>query len=295
MRTEHFQYAITVARVGSFSKAAEIHMVKQQSIRMAITNLEQELNVVLFDRSPKGVTLTKEGNDIIQKMISVMEIVESMHVSSGFKANEVWRVGVNPFGQTQLERVIRNFSDCYPSIEMKLILEDNTHQLMNSLLEGELDIVVTSIGANVVEQPFLEKQMDTNICFENIMSFTAGIYVKEGHPLTAYDRIPMSMLKSYSLIAQNKRYVPQYLNQISDGLTLSEEIICDNAQIILSYLEKENFVLLGAEGSLCAENVTFIPFEHQVPLLGGIFYVVKMKKKQAFQKFLQNLKMNTQP
>lgn len=295
MRTEHFQYAITVARVGSFSKAAEIHLVKQQSIRMAITNLEQELNVVLFERSPKGVTLTPEGKDVIQKMMSIMEIVDTMHIPSGTKAKEEWIVGVNSFGQTQLESIISFFSDSSPQIEVKLILEENTRQLMNGLLEGSLDIVITSIGANVLEQPFLAKQLDTNIYFEKIMSFTAGIYVEDGHPLAACDRIPVSLLKTYNLIAQNKMYVPQYLNQISDGLTLAEEIICDNPQIIVSYLHRGNYILLGAEGSLCAENVTFIPFEHQVPLLGGIFYVEKMKKKPAFQKFLQNLKKDNQP
>ena len=78
MMTEQLYYALAVAQTGSFSKAAEQFFIKQQSLRMAINHLEEELQVVLFERTPRGVTLTAEGQRCLNELRQILDIYEGI-------------------------------------------------------------------------------------------------------------------------------------------------------------------------------------------------------------------------
>ena len=59
MTIQQLRYAVTISEVGSLNKASEILYVAQPSLTSAIRELEKELDVTLFSRSGRGVTLTK--------------------------------------------------------------------------------------------------------------------------------------------------------------------------------------------------------------------------------------------
>lgn len=61
MELRHLRYFITVAQQQSFTKAAEKLFTAQPSLSQQIKDLEQEVGVVLFDRSSRKVKLTDEG------------------------------------------------------------------------------------------------------------------------------------------------------------------------------------------------------------------------------------------
>ena len=61
MTIVQLEYLLAVVNFGSFSLAAERSFVTQPSLSMQIKNLEEELGVVLLDRSKKPVILTQAG------------------------------------------------------------------------------------------------------------------------------------------------------------------------------------------------------------------------------------------
>ena len=58
---KQIQYFIACAEYGSFSAAAEILFTSQSNVSKAIKALEEELELKLFERYPRGVSLTTEG------------------------------------------------------------------------------------------------------------------------------------------------------------------------------------------------------------------------------------------
>src|SRR5215218_6024458 len=56
---------IAIARTGSFSAAARIVHVSQPALTAVIKNLEQQLGVALFERTPRGVTVTTAGRELL--------------------------------------------------------------------------------------------------------------------------------------------------------------------------------------------------------------------------------------
>ena len=65
MTIQQLKYTITIANQGSFNKASEVLYISQPSLTESIKELEKELNITIFYRSGKGVTLTNEGVEFL--------------------------------------------------------------------------------------------------------------------------------------------------------------------------------------------------------------------------------------
>ena len=72
MREEQLRYVLEVARCGSVNKAAEKLFISHQSLDRSLRNMEEELDLVLFYRSAKGLEPTLQGRkalELIQKIV----------------------------------------------------------------------------------------------------------------------------------------------------------------------------------------------------------------------------------
>ena len=61
MTLQQLKYIVTVAEAGTFSKAAKMLFLSQPSLTKAIKELEKEMDIIIFDRTNKGVSVSKEG------------------------------------------------------------------------------------------------------------------------------------------------------------------------------------------------------------------------------------------
>lgn len=71
MRVETLEYVLAVARCGSISRAAEEVFVSEQGLSKALKNLEAELDVAIFERSGRGVRLTRAGEAVVRHAESI--------------------------------------------------------------------------------------------------------------------------------------------------------------------------------------------------------------------------------
>ncbi len=75
-KLDYYRIFYETARHSSFSVAAQHLYISQSAISQCIRQLEQDLNAQLFTRSRRGVTLTKEGLILFQKVESAMQSIE---------------------------------------------------------------------------------------------------------------------------------------------------------------------------------------------------------------------------
>ena len=73
MTLQQLKYVITVAETGTITEAANRLYVSQPSLTNAIHELEKEMNIVIFNRTNKGITLSKEGDDFLGYARQVLE------------------------------------------------------------------------------------------------------------------------------------------------------------------------------------------------------------------------------
>ena len=73
MTLQQLKYAITVAETGTITEAANKLYISQPSLTNAIHELEKEMNIVIFNRTNKGISLSKEGEDFLGYARQVLE------------------------------------------------------------------------------------------------------------------------------------------------------------------------------------------------------------------------------
>ena len=114
-----------VGKSGSFSKAAEELYMTQPAVSQSIMQLENELNIRLFNRTRKGVTFTTEGNnlfDYVNSAITLIEageekILEFRNLSTG-----ELKIGVgDTISKYYLIPFLEKFHNKYPNIKLKIV------------------------------------------------------------------------------------------------------------------------------------------------------------------------------
>ena len=110
----HLTYFVEVARQESFTKASETLFVSQSSISKLIKNLESELGLPLFDRTPRGVCLTEGGVRLFEKAKVILDTFHGIHDDlSVFTSTPRGRlrIGIPPLVQTldNLPRIVAEF------------------------------------------------------------------------------------------------------------------------------------------------------------------------------------------
>lgn len=72
------QYVISVAKLGSFSKAADECAADQSTVSQQIKTFEDRINVEIFDRTSIPVTVTPAGKEIVEQCEKIVKQVDEM-------------------------------------------------------------------------------------------------------------------------------------------------------------------------------------------------------------------------
>lgn len=142
---EHYKVFSEVAKQKSMTKAADILLISQPAISLAIKNLESELGGTLFNRSNKGLELTAEGEMLYEKVNVALKILNDAENSFGdyvsVKTGEI-KIGISTvLTKIILMDVIKQFSEKYPGVKLTIV-NGLTYKLLQDMNKGELDFVI---------------------------------------------------------------------------------------------------------------------------------------------------------
>lgn len=73
MTLQQLKYIVTVAQTGTITEAAGKLYISQPSLTNAIHELEKEMNITIFNRTNKGISVSKEGEDFLSYARQILE------------------------------------------------------------------------------------------------------------------------------------------------------------------------------------------------------------------------------
>ena len=163
MQINQLEAVVAITETGSFRKAADTLGRTQPTLTKSIKALEEAINLVIFERTPRGVRLTEGGERIYKRACTVMSDVRALEdeVSqmAGVDGGHI-RVGVSPVGGTVImPRALRQFRRRWPRVEVDLV-SVMYPESVNMLREAALDMVVGPVpvldthGTVIVEHLF---------------------------------------------------------------------------------------------------------------------------------------------
>jgi len=147
MTITQLSYVIAVAEHQNFTKAAEYCFVTQPTLSMQIQKLEDELNVLIFDRTKKPIELTEIGKKIVLQAKNIVNeadrINDIVDQQKGFVGGQ-FKLGIIPtIMPTLLPMFLKAFITKYPKVKLK-IEEFTTDEIITKINDGHLDAAIVS-------------------------------------------------------------------------------------------------------------------------------------------------------
>ncbi|WP_339611524.1 LysR substrate-binding domain-containing protein [uncultured Planktosalinus sp.] len=158
MTITQLKYVLMVAEHKNFTKAAEKTFVTQPTLSMQIQKLEEELDILIFDRSTKPLRLTTVGQQIVEQARKIVNEANRMQdivdQQKGYIGGD-FKLGIIPTVMpTLLPMFLKLFTKKHPKVQLK-IEELNTEECIQKLNEGNLDAAIAAtplVNENILER-----------------------------------------------------------------------------------------------------------------------------------------------
>lgn len=192
MTLTELRYIVALAQTQHFGRAAERCHISQPTLSVGVKNLEEDLGVLIFERSKSTVRVTPVGEAIVAQAQRVLEQAQTIRELAQAGKNQLTaplRVGaiytVGPYLFPQMIPLLHRSAP-----EMPLYIEENfTHVLRDKLRNGELDVIIIAL-------PYQDTDVLTKPAYEEPFC----VLLPAEHPWTQRDSIDSSMLNDKSLL-----------------------------------------------------------------------------------------------
>ena len=160
MNIQQFQYVLAVVDFKNFELAAQHCYVTQSTLSTMIFRFEDEIGIKIFNRKTRPVTITKEGEVIIDRLrILNNEFISLKSVIQELKGDDVGelRMGIIPtIAPYLLPLFLPTFAKQYPRIKI-IIKEMTTHDIVLSLKRRTLDVGLLALP--IEDSELVEREM----------------------------------------------------------------------------------------------------------------------------------------
>ncbi|WP_088014036.1 LysR family transcriptional regulator [Gottfriedia acidiceleris] len=198
MNFEQLEYVVSIANEKSISKAAKKLHISPSGVSQAISQLERELEINIFNRSRGGITLTYEGELVLSRSIEILNNLKELKEQlSDFKETRVkhMKIACAPTFTYTIHEVLKKYSGNNNEATIELI-EQGTPQIINNLTKDDYDLALV-----VSSKAELEKE--NNINFEFLSKGNICIIVGKNSHLYELDYVTAEDLLHQKVIMYN--------------------------------------------------------------------------------------------
>lgn len=201
VKLQQLFYAVKVAECGSITEAARRLFVSQPSITSAIRDLEQEMNVHIFDRTNKGVVVSAEGETFLgyaRQVIEQAQLLEGKYKNAKQRmphfavSCQHYSFAVNAFVD-----VIREFdADRYDFT----LREEQTHEIIEDVAHMKSELGVLYLSAR--NREVISKMLAANeLVFEPLFRAEPHVFVCSDHPVAQQSSVTLGDMANYPFLS----------------------------------------------------------------------------------------------
>ncbi len=196
MADRRLQVFHTVARLLSFTKAAETLHMTQPAVTFQVRQLEEHFNTRLFDRTHNRINLTDAGRQVFAYADRIFELYAEMEGSVREITGEIrgaLTIGASTtIAEYMLPPLLGDFKERFPEVAIHLKVA-NTEGIVTMVENNAIDL-------GVVEAPVSNKNLVVETCkLDRLVAI-----VPPGHPLAGRERVDFSTLLAYPFICREE-------------------------------------------------------------------------------------------
>ena len=294
MTLQQLKYVTTIANIGSISEAAKRLFVSQPSLTKAIKELEKEMGITIFDRTNKGITVSKEGERFLGYARQVLEqaaLLEEQYKSQrgGKKQFSVstqhYSFAVNAFVELLKGAGIDQYDVSLRETQTYEIIDDVAH------MKSEIGLLFY----NDFNRPVLEKLIHTNeLTFTELFTAHPHIFIGKNHPLANKDVVSMDELEEYPYISfeQGDHNSFYFSEEIFSTVVRPKHIrVRDRASLFSLLLGLDGYTVSSGviDEEVNGENIISVPLAEEGLMHIGYITNNKMHRSRLGQEYIQAL------
>jgi LysR family transcriptional regulator, hydrogen peroxide-inducible genes activator len=197
MTLVELRFLVTLSQTRHFGRAAELCNVTQSALSMAIRKLEEELDVLLFERSKSGIQPTQMGEQIIGQaklVVSQADRIKALAEADKDQLRGELKIGaIFTLGPYLLPQLIPSLKLIASDLSVQCY-EGYNSDLRHKLRSGELDGILIS-------KPFVEADVLT----QEIYSEPLHLVMPLNHPLAARSTVAPDDLHGHTFLVLSER------------------------------------------------------------------------------------------
>lgn len=195
MNINQLRYFISVAEFQSFTKAANQYYISQTAVTQQIQSLEEQLGVVLFDRTKRPIALTSAGQIFLHEAQSILDkmnhAMQKMQDATAGLSGTLHVGYTKGYERSNLSKLLREFHQDYPNVLFTCHRCD-TEALAGGLLNNDFDIIFTWDSTNLLE--------DEGISHKVMQSVPLSVALYDTHPLAHRNSLSREDLKNEPIL-----------------------------------------------------------------------------------------------
>lgn len=289
------QYFLTVADLGGFTQAAATLFIAQSALSRQISQLEEELGFLLFEREPRGVRLTPAGTRYRDRVSTIPKTLaaaaeEGLQLARG-EAGVLRLLHSSTIPAGSLMPVLDRFTETCPKARIDLDRASSEEQV-SLVANGNADV-------GIIRLPVLRR--DSRVRFIELAAERLWVAFPENHPMARQNSVSVAMLQEELFVSAVYRERGGLARVVTD-LCLMRGFVPNTAQIVSPKTSMLNLVAarrgiaiipermttLGDQGIACvplsdddARSVCALVLPLQATLLGQHFADMMMEASQA--------------
>ncbi|WML50411.1 LysR family transcriptional regulator [Neobacillus sp. PS3-34] len=284
MDIRQLSYFLEVARSKSFTKASqEIHL-SQPTLSKMVKSLEEELDVILFDRGARQIELTDAGKIVYEQAKKILNGLNDLSVSlydlMNLKKGKV-TIGLPPvIGTLFFPGILADYHELYPEIVIQLV-EDGARKIEQKVIDGEVDfgVVVLPVDEEKFEAvPFIEEEM--------------MLLANASHPAADKSEVSLSELSKDNFILFTKEFaLHQLMREECIRAGFEPHIAYESSQWdFMAEMVAKNLGVTFFPKSICERvkggNIQTVSLTHYIPWKVGVILAKNRYIPYAVREFI---------
>ena len=208
MNPAQLKYVIAIAQEGSMNKAARKLFVAQPNISRALHDLEKELQITIFTRTPQGMHLTPIGEQFIHKAQSIVHETDQLYQLGHNNRKSLFSISLtrSSYLMDAISEWINHMGQEGLPVHLHF-KETNNYNIIEDVSLGRSDLGIIRFDSSS-QRMYDELLASKNLSSQELVSAKMRITMRADHPLSRYSDIPYSELKKYPEIVHGDDALP---------------------------------------------------------------------------------------
>ena len=295
MTLQQLRYVDQVATVGSISEAARKLFVSQPTLTEAVRTLEEELRIAIFNRSAKGVTVTREGEEFLASARQILDDAGRIQEKYTGKAVRRPQFAVScqhyAFAAEAFMEVVKA---CTAKSYDFTLRETVTSEIIDDVARNRSEIGILYLSRRN-ERALMKILKKEDLSFEELLTAKPHVFIGKNHPLAKKKSISPGELDDYPYLSyeQGVENALYFAEEVMPAIDRKKNIrVRDRATMTKLMLGLNGYtVSSGARSKMYANDIVAVPLKLDDFIRIGLVRRSGISLSTAGEIFVSNIRL----